>query len=274
VSDWARRASDDVLGALVGIALLVAPPAASAAGEEPPAAQAASPDSTPHLEGRTIAHVEIRALDIFDTDPGDPFNLFYRLANLLHVRTRDRTIRQQLLFGEGEPWNEARGLETARILRTLDYLEPLRMEARPAGDSVAVTVETRDSWTTSPVLNLESGAGVQYGTVGLTERNLLGLGKALSFTYHEDAVGIARSISYRDPAVLGTRFQFAYGASSGTAGSSDVVAVAQPFYAQETPWGASFSWRRSSYVASLFQSGAEVADLDVRIHDWELWAES
>src|SRR6185503_17525844 len=54
--------------------------------------------------------------------------------------------------------------------------------------------------------------------------------------------------------------------------SSDVVALAQPFYAQETPWGASFSWRRSSYVASLFQSGAEVADLDVRNHEWELWA--
>ena len=56
--------------------------------------------------------------------------IFYRLANLLHIRTRDRTIRQQLLFAPGEPWREQRGEETARALRTLDYLEPRRLEAR------------------------------------------------------------------------------------------------------------------------------------------------
>jgi len=269
---WARRASADALGALAGIVLLAAP-AAMAAGAESPA-EAGAPavrDSAASPEGRTIARVDIRVRDIFDPAPGDPFSSFYRLANLLHIRTRDRTIRQQLLFAPGEPWREQRGEETARALRTLDYLEPRRLEARRVGDSVLVTVETRDAWTTSPVLNLERGGGVQYGTVGLSERNLLGLGKTLAFIYHEDATGITRNLTYHDPAVLGTRLQLRYSAASGTAGSSDLFDVALPFYAEEARWGSGLFWHRSTYEASLFQGGAEVATLDVRNHESELW---
>ena len=272
MSDWARRASTDALGALVAIALLAAPPPARATGDGAGAGVAAF-DSTASLEGLPIARVDVDVHDIFDpAGPGDPFGGFYRLANMLHIKTRDRTVRQQLLFAPGDRWSEERGAESARTLRTLDYLEPRRVEAMRENDSVVVAVETRDAWTTSPVLNLESGAGVQYGTVGLTERNLLGLGKALSFQYHEDVTGIARSLGYRDPAVLGSRFQFYYGASSGTAGSSDVLIAGQPFYAHDTPWGSLLTWRRASYVSSLFQSGAETAELDVRNHEAELWA--
>jgi hypothetical protein len=273
VSDWAlRRASTDALVALFGIALVAAPVARAAeAGAGTAAAAPATLDSTASLEGLPIARVDLEVHDIFVCQNGDPFVSFYRLANALHIRTRDRTVRQQLLFAPGARWSEERGAETARTLRSLDYLEPQRMEARRENDSVVVEVETRDAWTTSPVLNLERGGGVQYGTVGLSERNLLGLGKALSFQYHEDATGIARSLTYRDPAVLGSRFQFSYGASSGTAGSSDILIAGQPFYAHDTPAASQLAWRRARYVASLFQSGGEIAELDVRNHESELW---
>ncbi len=275
MSDWARRASADALGALVGIAVLAATPAARVAeAAQSTEVAATAPDSVFGLEGLTIARVDVRAGDIFDPAPGDPLARFYRLANLLHIRTRDRTVRQQLLFAPGDRWSQSRSDESARVLRTLDYLEPRRMEALREGDSVVVTVETRDSWTTSPVLNVESGGGVQYGTVGLTERNLLGLGKSLSFLYHEDAVGKSRSLSYRDPALLGSRLQLAYGASSGAVGATDVLSVTQPFYAQEARRTYGFSWRRTSSVARLFESGAEVASLDKRLHETELWGGS
>jgi hypothetical protein len=179
VSDWAlRRASTDALVALFGIALAAAPVAGAAeAGAGTAAAAPATLDSTASLEGLPIARVDLEVRDIFECQAGDPFVSFYRLANALHIRTRDRTVRQQLLFAPGERWSEERGAETARTLRSLDYLEPQRMEARRENDSVVVEVETRDAWTTSPLLNLERGGGVQYGTVGLTERNLLGLGE-------------------------------------------------------------------------------------------------
>jgi hypothetical protein len=72
--------------------------------------------------------------------------------------------------------------------------------------------------------------------------------------------------------VLGSRFQFSYGAASGTAGSSDVLTAGVPFYAHDTPMASVLAWRRASYVASLFQSGGEIAELDVRNHESELWA--
>ena len=272
MSDWARRASVKALGAVVGFAVLAFAPAVYAAEAADTSASVSMPDSARDLEGLTIARIDIRAREIFDPRPESRLSLFYRAANLLHVKTRDRTIREQLLFARGEGWNQTRADETARTLRQLDYLEPLRMEAHREGDSVAVAVETRDSWTTQPELNLERAGGVQYGSVGLTERNLFGLGKALSFLYHEDAVGISRSLSFRDPAVWGTRLQLAYGAATGTTGSSDLVSISQPFFAQHARNAFGVSWRRSSSVANLFQSGSEVAELDVRDHQTELWA--
>ena len=285
MSDWARRAGARLLGALVGLAALALTPAARAAGVEADDAAAdsipavagatpgaaAGPDSTANLEGLPIGRVGIVTREIFDPAPGGPLGAFYRVANLLHVRTREGTVRRQLLFERGEPWRQTRWEETARAMRRLDYLEPRRMEARREGDSVAVAIETRDSWTTSPQLNLERGGGVLYGTIGLTERNLFGFGKSLSFLYHEDPVGISRSISYRDPAVRGSRIQFAYGASSGSAGSTDLLSLAQPFYAQDAPGTFGFTWRRSSSVVSLFQSGAEVTEIDIRHHETEIW---
>lgn len=281
MSDWARRAGASPLGALVGLAALALTPAVRAA--EPGsgvaavdsvragAASAPAPDSTAILEGLPIGRVGIVTKDIFDPAPGDPLGGFYQLANLLHIRTREGTVRRQLLFERGEPWSQTRWEETARVMRRLDFLEPRRMEAQREGDSVTVAIETRDSWTTSPQLNLERGGGVLYGSIGLTERNLFGFGKSLSFLYHEDPVGISRSISYRDPAVRGSRIQFAYAASSGTAGSTDFLSLTQPFYAQDAPGTFGFMWRRSSSVVSLFEGGAEVAEIPLRHHQTEIW---
>jgi hypothetical protein len=273
VNDWARRANADALGALVGIAVLAAAAAPGGAGAQPrpELVPAATADSAAELEGLTIARVEIRARNIFDPVPGGPLAPIYRLGNRLHIRTRTRTVRQQLLFAPGDAWSGERCDESARVLRQLDFLEPQRLEPRREGDSVVVLVETRDSWTTSPELNLERGGGEQFGTVGLTERNLLGLGKSFSVAYHEDPTGISRNLSYRDPAVLGSRIQFAYGAAAGAVGSTDVLSLSHPFYALDAPWAFGASWLRSSSVLRLFQSAGEIASLDQRLHEGEVW---
>ena len=49
-------------------------------------------------EGAPIRQVEIRCLDIFDPVPASRFAAFYRGANRLHVRTRQATVRSQLLI--------------------------------------------------------------------------------------------------------------------------------------------------------------------------------
>lgn len=223
------------------------------------------------LEGLPIRSIRVAAYDVFDTIPPGRLGGFYRVANALHVRTRERTVTSLLLFAPGDPWRVERARETERALRRLDFLQPRRIAASRTGDSVDVVVETRDAWTTRPEFNLERTGGQQFGAIGFSERNLLGLGKRLDVSYEEDPTGIARRLSWSDPSVLGTRTRFRWVASSGSSGSADVLDLSLPFFREDAPVAFGMAWRRGTSAGRLFQSGSEVASLDRRLSETEAW---
>ena len=224
-----------------------------------------APDS---LEGLPIARIEIHARTIFDPLPPGRLSHLYEAANRLHIRTREKTIRDQLLMTPRQPWFVARGYESRRKLRSLDFLEPSVIHATREGDSAIVHVETHDGWSTSPEFNIESADGKRYGSVGLTERNFLGLGKAYSITYKELATGRSRGITYSDPSLQGTRIQLRYSASDGATGAGNEFDVGQPFYAEDAPRSYGFHWSRVTSIAALYQRASEVASFNRRQESW------
>lgn len=242
----------------------------AAAPETLRAATAASDSLRGSAEGLPIARVHVIPRNIFDPLPGRRFNVLYLLANRLHVRTRERTVREQLLFGPGDRWSESEGRETERILRGLRFLTPEQVEARRDGDSAIVTVVTRDIWTTALEFNLESADGKQYGSVGFTEHNLLGLGKAFSLGYQDEPSGRSRDLSVDDPSVLGSHMRIHYAAGDGSSGATDQLVAGVPFYAEETPHAYGVSRYRASSVARLYQQAGEVANLDERLEETEV----
>jgi hypothetical protein len=173
-------------------------------------------------------------------------------------------VRQQLLFAPGDAWSGRLGRESARNLRALRFLEPLRVEARPAGDSADVLVETRDYWTTRPEVNLETSGDTRYGSVGLTERNLLGLGKSLSFAFRSQPSGNSRLLSYEDPGVLGSRHRIWVRITRGDQEASDRYHVQLPFYSQDAPRAYGAAFERVRAVPRLYQGGVEAARFDQR----------
>jgi hypothetical protein len=105
-----------------------------------------------------------------------------RLASLvekIHVRTRPDVVRRELLFAPGDTVDTLAVAESLRRLRRLSFLEYARVEARQcpmqSGESLALTVVTRDSWTTRPDIKANSTSP----RIGLSERNLLGTGRTL-----------------------------------------------------------------------------------------------
>jgi hypothetical protein len=105
-----------------------------------------------------------------------------RLASLIekiHVRTRPDVIRRELLFAPGDTVDTLSVAESLRRLRKLSFLDYARVEARQCptqtGESLALTVVTRDSWTTRPDIR---GSSVSP-RIGLTERNLFGTGRTV-----------------------------------------------------------------------------------------------
>jgi hypothetical protein len=222
------------------------------------------------IEGLPIREVLIEPHEIFDPVPRGRFSWVYEFANRAHMRTRASTIRQQLLFAPGDRWNAERAAESARQLRSLDFLTPESIRAVPRGGSVNVRVITRDAWTTSPEFNLESSGGQRFGSVAFTERNLFGLGKSVSVAFRNEPAGKSRSFSLRDPAVLGSRLQLQFDAGTGSAGATNSAAIGLPFYAEDVPRAFGVSWSRSTSVTRLYSQGEVAADFDERMEQTEL----
>ncbi len=297
MSDWVRRSA----ASLAGLCLAACPwthptpchaaswpgPVASSAPAADSLTAPARPDSlaparasapasfpaplrTRGIDGLPISRVEVHPLNIYDPVPPGRLAALYRLANRLHIRTRERTLRGQLLFAEGDLWSEEVARENERNLRALDFLYPSRIRTRVERDSVVATVETHDIWTTSPEFNLESADGNQYGSISFTERNLVGLGKSVSVEFRKDAVGSSRSLSYDDPGVGGTHARFHFGAGDAAGGANGQISLGIPFYAQNTRTAFGASWYRNTFVSSLFQGGVEVASLNQRVEETEI----
>ncbi|MBE0592770.1 MAG: hypothetical protein IH616_10275 [Gemmatimonadales bacterium] len=120
--------------------------------------------------------------------PDSASSFLPRTMNALHVTTRARIVRRELLLDAGDLYDAALAAETERILRGMQIFKEVRADSVRLDDGrLALRVDTRDSWTTSPSIGLGVGAG---GTVtykfGLTELNLLGTGALAYGSYRKD----------------------------------------------------------------------------------------
>ena len=206
-------------------------------------------------EGAIIRRVDIRCLDIFDPVPETRFSSMYTGANRLHVRTREATVRSQILIAPGQIWTADRVVESQRLLRELEYIEPEVIRSRLVDDSVDVIVVTHDQWTTQPELNVERGGGVTYGSVGVTERNMAGLGLAVSLLFRSEPTGRSRSFALTEKRMFGTQLEAQAKASTGTAGVSNSYYVLDPFRALDDTRSWTASWSRADADQFLYENG-------------------
>jgi hypothetical protein len=80
-------------------------------------------DAELQKSGAVIGEIKIRANPIFDTTRPEEDAELFRLANKLHIRTKQDTIATQLLFAPGDRYDPRLLEETARLLRDTRYLQ-------------------------------------------------------------------------------------------------------------------------------------------------------
>jgi hypothetical protein len=138
---------------------------------------------TPELraQGKRIAFVRIVRDDVFVRDEFWPVWL-----NAVHGITRESVVRRELLFAEGDTYDEARIEESMRNLRGMAIFSLVRIAAVKGAepDQVGVLVHTRDLWS----LRVEDNFSVTHGVINsllvrVVERNLLGRAQALGADY-------------------------------------------------------------------------------------------
>ena len=104
-----------------------------------------------------------------------------RLSRALHHRTRESTVRHELLFSEGEPCEALRLEESARILRAPGYLRSAEIFATPAVDSgVDVRVLARDDWSLRASVSVHGGDVRRFR---IAEENVMGRAIRLQARY-------------------------------------------------------------------------------------------
>src|SRR5215211_7475263 len=120
----------------------------------------------------------------------------------LHVRTRDRTVRRQLLFAAGDTVDTLAVAESVRRLRRDRYLRDVELLGVRCGQGVNLMVSTQDDWSVKPKVQVRSSGNSE---LGLTERNLFGSGRELAMHVRTQQGRVGIGVSLNDPWFLGSR---------------------------------------------------------------------
>jgi hypothetical protein len=239
------RASDRRRPSSSRCAVLAA--AAVLGGTAPAVAQVGAPadtvapvgfDAHPVAAGAECRHGRISEVwidnhSVFDlTDPNRSprFDWAFRLANRLHIRTREDVIRRELVFDVGDCYEPPLLRESERVLRASNFIAEVDIFGveQPDG-SYHVIVDTRDEWSTRVEPRTGPGTGLQLTGISIREDNLLGTGRQASAFYLEDQATRIYGISYHDPQLFATRWQAGFAVGRTPLGGFFRESVVYPF---------------------------------------------
>lgn len=156
--------------------------------------------------GRKITDVVIDQDPVFDKDG----NWLERTGNKLHVATRERVLRRDLLFRSGDEVDPDLMVRNLQLLRSRPYISDAEIVVTPDPyDStyVKVTLKTRDSWTISADAALH---GEGRTMVALSDANILGTGNrfsvATNFSRNDFSYG-GNVVAYDIPNLFGSFYK-------------------------------------------------------------------
>jgi hypothetical protein len=192
-------------------------------------------DATLEASGARIGQVRFNALQLFDVGGLDQDTALFRLANRLHIRTREATIADQLLFREGQLYDASTVAESARILRSTRYLRDASIRPVAYHDGVVdLEVLTQDVWTLNPGLSFGRHGGKNTGGFELEELNFLGLGTQLGLSFKSGIDRDSKSVFYRDRQLGSSWWDLSTTYSDNSDGRLADFSLERPFYSLET----------------------------------------
>ncbi|MDJ0653657.1 MAG: hypothetical protein QNJ40_05875 [Xanthomonadales bacterium] len=220
-------------------------------------------------DGVRIGEIVLLKHDVFDTSDPREDKAPYRLANKLHMDTRDDVITRQILLKPGDLYSRRLVDESERILRGRRYLYDASIVPVNLRDGrVDLLVTTRDVWTLKPSLSVSRKGGENKSNTGLEERNLLGRGQELSLSRTDDVDRESNIFLFRDPHIRGSRMSATVRLEDNSDGHSYRVSASRPFYSFDTTWSAGFSLLDDERITTLYSLGDEAAEYQ---HDRSLY---
>lgn len=136
-------------------------------------------------QGKTIRKIIINHIgferNINDTTKRKVVNTVTRVANVLHVDTKERVIRNNLFIKASRPLDPYKLADNERHLRDLPFILDARIIVKPVRgnrDQVDVIVYTRDVFSIGGSFSAKSKSGVEYKVY---DANLAGWGQRAEY---------------------------------------------------------------------------------------------
>lgn len=203
-----------------------------------------------------VRAVAIERQDMFSAEEESVW--LFRLANQLHLRTKEPVIRRELLLKPGDKYDSALTEESERNLRALGIFGSVRVTPHVASDSaVDLLVETTDQWTTGGNFAFGGGGGAYDFAIGFEEQNLLGWGQRLELVYEESDLRVGRRITFNDRRLFSWPVAFFGIAESRSDGDYYFIETARPLYSSRDKWGATLRLFTYSDRFRFFDEGEE-----------------
>ena len=134
-------------------------------------------------EGKIIRNISIETLDPFGysvtNEKKAPKRKLENFGNAVHLKTKEITIRNIMLFKKNDKLDSKLVFESERLIRSQRYIREVTIvpvDIPNSKDSIDVKIRVLDSWTLIPTGSLSSNES----SVKLTERNILGFGHLIS----------------------------------------------------------------------------------------------
>lgn len=217
----------------------------------------ALPAGTP-AAGDTLRGVELDRRDIFDPDER---GWLARLGNALHIQTRAATIRRELLFRPGEPFDSARVAESERNLRALRVFRRVRIDSVRTDSGLVARVLTKDGWSTKADWRFRSTGGEVAFTIGLVEDNLLGTASSAAVRYRKTPDRTSVTLGFRQPRLFAGSVGLGAVYEDRSDGRLSGLALEQPFYSLTSPRGFRLEAEdRDERVLRFFDGADEARD--------------
>jgi hypothetical protein len=211
----------------------------------------------PHPDGKIIRAVYVVNQEVFSRR-----DWWFRWFNIFHRTTRGPIIERELLLHAGQPYDAALADESLRNLQATSGITvggkpfpapdlssvivilPVIARGQPPG-TLDLLVVTRDVWSLRFNTNFEfQQSTLSLLATSLSENNLFGWRKFLSFGFSLDLGAVWTGPTYFDPNIAGTRLTLYaaanayYSRATGRyEGDNEAVALVYPLYSLASRWG-------------------------------------
>lgn len=223
-------------------------------------ASAAAPQEEERL---LIVKVRVERASIFSKETAEERRLA-RWVNALHWTTREKTVRREMWFGEGDHVSREEVDELERNLRNIGLFAEATVTLEPTDTpgeyELLIETEDRLSFFGGAAGGVIGGVGVVGGGIG--ERNLMGRGDRLSVAYAETSEGEFRgAASYRDFHVGSSWVQGNIKVGRTDEGNFIRAGLERPFKHLADPWSWSVSIDQSNSDTDYYEAGDSVAEV-------------